>query len=161
MPDLKLIALDAEDLSVVSAHLQDAVLRVADMAYVKGERRFAAVANRFDWAEAAIKGTTLARRRAGLRFERVLGAQIFNIDLNEKERVLSLLAIRFEAKDEPEGLVMLDFSGGAGVRLHVECIEAELKDLGAAWRARAKPEHGEATSAPTKRKTSSETDGAA
>ena len=54
MPDLKLIALDAEDLSVISAHLQDAVLRVGDMVYLPKEKRFVAMANRFDWARANV-----------------------------------------------------------------------------------------------------------
>ena len=49
MNDLKLIALDAEDLRVLSCHLQDAVIRVEDMAYIKDEMRFAALASRFDW----------------------------------------------------------------------------------------------------------------
>ena len=54
MPDLKLIALDAEDLGVISAHLQDAVLRVGDMVYLPNEKRFVAMANRFDWAQANV-----------------------------------------------------------------------------------------------------------
>ena len=51
MSELKLIALDAEDLSVLSANLQDAVLRIADIAYLPREKRFAAIANRFDWLD--------------------------------------------------------------------------------------------------------------
>lgn len=147
-PDLKLVALDQEDLSVLSAHLQDAVVRVADMAYLKGERRFAALVNRFDWhtAEASSRSRSrpaFSRRRAGLRFERVLSAQLSKIDLASKDTVLSLLAVQFDVKDEPEGFVTLHFSGGGAIRLHVECIEAELKDLGAAWATVNKPAHGE------------------
>ena len=149
MTDLKLIALDAEDLAVLSAHLQDAVLRVADIAYLKREKRFAAILNRFDWNGAAAEGSKRkrqqVRRRSGLRFERVLAAQTSGFDLKAKDAVLNLLAIGFEpsteAAGEPEGHVLLLFSGGAAIRLHVECIESELKDLGAAWRARAKPSH--------------------
>ncbi len=145
MTDLKLIALDAEDLAVLSAHLQDAVLRVADIAFLKREKRFAAILNRFDWnvavAEGAKRKKQQVRRRSGLRFERVLAAQTTGFDLKAKDAVLNLLAIGFEATEEPEGHVLLLFSGGAAIRLQVECIEAELKDLGAAWRARAKPNH--------------------
>lgn len=147
MTDLKLIALDAEDLAVISAHLQDAVLRVADIAYLRQDRRFAAIVNRFDWASPAASGkgprgkAQHVRRRSGLRFERVLGAQTSGFDPKAKDAVLNLLAIGFEPKDEPEGYITLLFSGDAAIRLHVECIEAELKDLGAAWRARAKPNH--------------------
>ena len=49
MTDLKLLALDTEDLEVISAHVQDAVVRVADMGYARGDRRFALLMNRFDW----------------------------------------------------------------------------------------------------------------
>lgn len=144
MPDLKLMALDAEDLGVLSAHLQDALVRVSDMAYLKAEKRFAAVLNRFDWTAVVPAGgrkEAYERRRAGLRFERVLGAQLSGINLKDEKAVLSLLAISFSATVEPEGFIELHFSGGAGIRLHVECIEAELADLGAAWTTRRKPSH--------------------
>ena len=145
MADLKLIALDADDLAVISAHLQDAVLRVGDIAYRPREKRFAALANRFDWVEAIKEGTErpqdLARRQAAVRFERVLNAQVSGIDLKNKATVLSLLAIGFEPSEAPEGNVTLVFAGGGAIRLHVECIEAEMKDLGAAWQASSKPQH--------------------
>lgn len=148
MTDLKLIALDTEDLAVISAHLQDAVMRVADAAYLKREKRFAAILNRFDWgtavAESQKRKPQTVRCRSGLRFERVLGAKTTGFDLKAKDAVLNLLAIGFEpleTPENPEGYVTLLFSGGAAIRLHVECIEAELKDLGAAWKARAKPKH--------------------
>lgn len=142
MEDLKLIALDAEDLRVLSCHLQDAVIRVGDMAYLKQEMRFAAIANRFDWEQLA-KDTDadFQRRRAGLRFERVTSARVQGFDLQQKDTALALLAVTFEATEEPSGAVTLHFAGGAAVRLEVECIEAELRDLGAAWRTRTKPVH--------------------
>jgi hypothetical protein len=142
MQDLKLIALDPEDLRVLSCHLQDAVIRVGDMAFLKHEMRFAAIANRFDWERAAkAEAAEYQRRRAGLRFERVKSAQVQGFDLRQGEQVLALLAITFEAGEDPSGVVMLHFAGGAAVRLDVECIEAELRDLGAAWGTRAKPVH--------------------
>jgi hypothetical protein len=136
---LKLLALDAEDLAVVSAHLQDAVAKVADMAFLPAEKRFAMLVNRFDWA-AAERGQSL-RRRAGVRFERVLGAQARGISLGDKDSVLNLLAVEFEEQDSPSGFVTLFFSGGAAIRLQVECLEGELSDLGPAWPTRAKPTH--------------------
>lgn len=148
MPDLKLIALDTEDLNVLSAHVQDAVLRVGDMAYLPKERRFAVILNRFDWQSAvkARASSGLERRRAGLRFERVLGAKVQGIDLADKTVSLALLAVTFDPRGGPEevaGDVTLTFSGGAAIRLSVECVEAELKDLGAAWVAKRAPQHGE------------------
>jgi DUF2948 family protein len=145
MPDLKLIALDADDLAVISAHLQDAVVKVGDLAFLPREKRFAAVANRFDWMDAIEKDGArdkrYARRRAALRFERVLSAQVQGLDLKNKGAVAELLAIRFEPGDPPQGRVIVDFAGGGAIRLHVECIEAELRDLGPVWQSKSKPEH--------------------
>lgn len=144
MSDLKLIALDAEDLAIVAAHLQDAVLRIEDMAYLKSDRRFALVVNRFDWGHAAkVADTTGAfvRKRTGVRFEHVTGARVQGLDLTKKDQVLSLLTLTFTPRDEPHGTITLTFSGGGAVRLEVECIEAALSDLGAAWATSHKPEH--------------------
>ncbi len=99
MEDLKLIALDPEDLQVLSCHLQDAVIRVADMAYLKQDMRFAAIANRFDWERAVRDDSGVyQRRRAGLRFERVKSAHIQGFDLNQKDTALALLALTFESR---------------------------------------------------------------
>ena len=142
MPDLKLIALDAEDLGVLSAHLQDAVVRVSDLAYLPTERRFAMVVNRFDWDSAPEKKSgQFSRSRSGLRFERVLAAQVSGFKLSDTSRVLSLLAVTFEMTDDPSGEILLVFSGEVAIRLQVECIEAELRDLGAQWATKKKPAH--------------------
>lgn len=146
MTQLKLIAFDAEDLNVVSAHLQDAIVRVGDMAFLARDKRFAAILSRFDWARVVTSGDRqhdLARLRAALRFERVLAARTTGIDLKRSDDVLVLLAISFEAKgtDDPAGTVTLTFAGKAAVQLDVECLESELKDLGAAWAAQACPVH--------------------
>ena len=151
MAELKLIALDPQDLGIISAHLQDAVVRVGDMTFLPREKRFAMVVNRFDWAQALSEGASAPkdggqalRRRAGLRLDRVRSAQIQGLDLKDKRAVLSLLAVTFTAGGDaqsPEGDVTLTFSGGAAIRLGVEYIEAELKDLGAAWAAQGVPQH--------------------
>ncbi len=142
MTDLKLISLDAEDLAVLSAHLQDAVVRASDMAYSPAEKRFAALANRFDWsASVTSAGKRQTRRRCGLRFERVLAAKVTGFSPADAEAVLSLLAIGFEETNAPGGQITLTFSGGAAIRLDVECVEAELRDLGAAWATPNQPRH--------------------
>ncbi|MEC9369205.1 MAG: DUF2948 family protein [Pseudomonadota bacterium] len=140
---LKLAALDVEDLQVLSAHLQDAVLRIADIAYVPQQRRFAAVVNRFDWASASVSGANARyrRRRAALRIDRVEKAQLQGIRLDAKDAVLELLAVSFEPGDDPSGAVHLYFAGGGAIRLLVECIEVELSDLGPVWETASKPEH--------------------
>lgn len=145
MTPLKLVALDDEDLQILSAHLQDAILRVKDFAYLRREKCFACVANRFDWEGAqdlkTAKKKKFERRRTALRFERVLGAQFKDINLQATSAVFELLAIKFEASDEPEGHVFLYFAGGGTIKLHVECLEVEMSDLGAAWRTKSKPDH--------------------
>ena len=152
MPELKLIAFDADDLKVISAHLQDAVFRVGDLAFLPRERRFAAVGNRFDWSDAlaAAQPADYVRRRAALRFERVLRAKVQGIDLDAKDKVVALLAIAFEAGEAPEGSMTLHFADGGAIRLEVECIEAELTDLGPVWRASTKPQHPEDDAAPSR-----------
>lgn len=142
---LKLIALDDEDLNVLSAQLQDAILRIEDMAYLPQERRFAAILSRFDWLSAVGNGNAAEsgyeRRRCALRFERVTSAQFQNLALHDKSATVALLAVNFEPGDLPGGHITLIFCGGGAIRLHVEVIEAELRDLGPAWKTRAKPEH--------------------
>lgn len=151
MTTLKLLALDEEDLQVVSSQLQDAVVRVGDMTYLPSQKRFAAVLNRFDWQSAAGKtdGERFRRLRTALRFDRVLGARHKDLAPQNKDRVLSLLAIAFEEGEAPGGKVVLYFAGDVTVQLDVECIEAEMRDLGPAWQTRNKPQHpseGEAQS---------------
>ena len=102
--DLKLVAFDAQDLAILSLHLQDAVLQVADMAYLPRERRFAAIVNRFDWAKAIAaaeqtagkpgpRGKPYVRHRTALRFEHVTGAKLSGIDPKARRQALSLLAL--------------------------------------------------------------------
>jgi hypothetical protein len=138
---LKLAALDEEDLAVVSAHVQDSVLKVADMAYLPKEGRFVVAMNRFIWEQADGKRRSYERRRAALTFDRVGAAKTSRIRRDRGEAVLELLAIEFDPSDPPAGAIELIFAGGGVVRLEVECIEARLADLGAAWATAAKPSH--------------------
>jgi hypothetical protein len=140
MPPLKLSALDEDDLAVISAHMQDAVLTVGDIRYLRGARKLALVANRFDWEGGS--GETAERRRTGLQFARVRRVLSQKIRRDAPDAVLSLLAIRFTPGDHPPGgEVELTFSGGGALRLDVECIEAAMKDLGEAWVTRSVPRH--------------------
>lgn len=146
MLDLKLIALDAEDLNIVSAHLQDAVLKVADIAYLPQEQRFAVLLNRFNWSS-ALGGDggdeTMTRHRCALRVERVTAARTLGLDLAAKDQVMSLLAIQFEQlqDEDPGGHITFVFAGGGAIQLAVECIEMELRDLGGAWATTSRPDH--------------------
>jgi hypothetical protein len=138
---LKLLALDEEDLAVISAHVQDAVLKVGDLIYLPKERRFLLAMNRFGWEKADGRRRDYERRRAALSFDRVLSAQVSNIRRDQPDSVLELLAVSFEPTESPAGYVTLVFAGGGAVRLEVECIETRLADLGAVWATAQKPSH--------------------
>jgi hypothetical protein len=125
---LKLIALDAEDLAVISAHAQDSCVQRAEMTFLPAQKRFALAAMRYDWSAAA-EGRH-ERVGAVLRFDRVLKAVQTGLDQRDADQPLNLLAVSFEETDAPSGFVTLAFFGGAAVRLEVECVEAELRDIG-------------------------------
>jgi hypothetical protein len=138
---LKLAALDAEDLTVVSAQLQDAILKVGDIDYLRRQQKLVMIVNRFDW-ESAEEGRAPYRRcLAGVQFTRVRSVKSHRIMRESKDGVLELLAITFEPKDDPAGDIMLTFAGGGTIRLSVECIEVEVKDLGPEWVTPRRPAH--------------------
>jgi len=141
MDPVKFIALDKEDLEVVSAHLQDAEIKVADVHWRPGEKRLVLAVDRFDWPAAIAAVPELRRCRAALRFERVLACKCKNVNPAGKDQVLNLLAVEFAESNPPGGAVTLTFSGGATLRLDVECLEVELADLGPIRVANCCPSH--------------------
>ncbi|HEU5274458.1 MAG TPA: DUF2948 family protein [Xanthobacteraceae bacterium] len=146
---LKLVALDNDDIDVLSAHVQDSVVKVGDILWRPAEKRIVIVINRFDWESAQSPAPPFRRRRAALRFERVNGVKARQITCADKEAVLNLLAVEFVPSDAPGGQVILTFSGGAALRLDVECLEAELADLGPVWATATCPTHLEASAVKT------------
>jgi hypothetical protein len=141
MDALKFVVLDEEDLEIASTHLQDAVVKVSDVRWRPGERRLVVGLNRFDWESANNGNHEFRRRRAALRFERVLSCKCQHVNPTDKDDVLNLLALEFTEADAPAGTVTLVFSGGATLRLEVECLEAELADLGPTWSTAVCPAH--------------------
>jgi hypothetical protein len=140
LPDaLRLLALDAEDLAVVSCNLQDAVVRVADIAFLPRQRRFALLASRFDWV--AAEAGRMERCRAGLHFEHVTRVASAGFQQGDTNTVLNLLSIAFEETEAPAGTIVLTFSGGSAIRLDVECVDAQMRDVGPRWTAHHKPGH--------------------
>jgi hypothetical protein len=136
---LRLVALDEEDLAVISTHLQDSVVKVGDLAFLPKEHRFALCARRFDWECGANEPPR--RRLTGLHFERVIACKCRGIDRQKPHQVLNLLGIAFEEKDPPSGWATLLFSDGAAIQLELECIETQMKDLGPVWEAEGRPAH--------------------
>ena len=146
---LRLAVVDTEDLAVVSAHLQDAEAQLNEMAYLPGTKRFALVVARFDWPK-ALQGR-FERCRTGLHFERVLNVARSGIDSTDGGTLNHLLAISFVPEDPPAGSVLLTFAGGGRIRLTVECLEAELRDLGPRWPVESRPGHGFEDARPARR----------
>jgi hypothetical protein len=157
--ELKLVALDKDDIEVVSAHVQDSLVQISDIFWRPHDHRFVMALNRFDWMTAAdiaktykttgktksyIIGETkpeYRRCRTALRFERVLACKCRNLDQTAKDAKLNLLAVEFAEPDGPAGVVSLIFSGGGIIRLEVECLEAELADLGEVSPVTICPDH--------------------
>jgi hypothetical protein len=130
-PQLKLIALDADDLAVISAHVQDARVQTSDIIWRQGEKRLVVGMNRLDW-EQTLSGETSPRRLiSALRFDRVLSCKSRNIGLGASDAGLQLLGIEFHEAKAPSGSAVLLFNHGGALRLDLECLECELTDLGA------------------------------
>lgn len=142
MDALKLIALDGHDLNVISAHVQDAVLKVGDLEFLPAAKRFVLAMSRFAWERKPgfLRGRN-ERRRSVLHFDRVLAAKTAGIARDKPDEVLSLLAVSYVPINAPAGIVELVFSGGGAVMLEVECVEARLADVGGAWQASSRPRH--------------------
>ena len=136
---LRLTAQDTEDLKVISAHMQDALVRLVDIRYLNKTRQFALVANRFAWEQQP----SSERRRTGLHFEQVISVKQQGIQGLKGDAILSLLSISFEPGLEPSGTVALTFSGECIIRLGVEYLDLRLKDLGGAWATELTPHHGD------------------
>ena len=127
---LKLIALDADDLAVISAHVQDAWVQTSDIVWRQGEKRLVIGMSRLDWEQTLAGETSPRRLIAALRFDRVLACKSRNIDLEAAPSALELLGIEFYPAEAPGGSAVLLFAQGGALRLDVECLECELTDLG-------------------------------
>lgn len=140
---LKLAALDAEDLKVLSAHVQDAVVKVGDIRWSPTTGHFILPMNRFAWERTSsrVRRESDQRRRAVLQFDRVRSVKANGVVPQDKQAVISILALLFDPLDTPGGSVTVICSGQASFRLDVEVIEARLTDLGAVWSAGMRPKH--------------------
>jgi len=139
---LKLRAEDAEDLAVVSACLQDAVIAVKEAQYLPGEKRFVFVANRFRWEDAdrerpAAGDAVYQRVHCGVCFDAVTAVRQQGLVQSRKGQIVSLLAI--EQRDE--GTIDLTFSAGIVIRLEVERILCHVQDLDEPWPTQWRPSH--------------------
>ncbi len=140
---LKLIALDRDDLEVVSTHLQDAEVKVGEIHWRPRERRVVIGLERFDWEAASGQQPAFQRCRTALRFDRVMACKCRNVLSQDRNKVLNLLGVEFSEDNAPGGAVTLMFAGGEALRLEVECLEAEVVDLGPVRTTDCCPDHSD------------------
>ena len=134
MEPLRLLAEDAVDLQIISAALQDAIMRPVDIRWEKEARRLTIVLSRFCWE---CGGT---RVMSAMQFGDVEAVKSRRLP-RAPESALELLALDFEPTEAPGGRVILMFAGGGDLRIDVECLDAVLTDLSDRWPARMAPTH--------------------
>lgn len=134
---LKLYGRSEDDIAVISAHLQDAVAQLGDMAFLADEKRFVILFNRFCWER---DGAPM-RVRSALQLANVAAIRQKKLNMTRQDGVVALLAIDFEPGALPEGEFALQFAGGGEIRLAVEACEAILEDITAPWAASSRPQH--------------------
>ena len=137
---LRLRAETEEDLAILSACLQDAVVCSRDMAYFPKQRAFVGLFSRFKW-EDETSGKGAMRVLTGLHIQSVLDVQSQNIPRDDDARILDLLAIGYETLDDIEGRITLVFADGGLIRIRVECLDSYLRDFGTPWMTRRTPSH--------------------
>ena len=144
---LRLVAVDAEDLTAIAALVQDAVLPSSEISWQPGQKRFSMLLNRFRWEDKTAADTGkrgYERVQSVLSFGDVGAVASQGIDRKDADTVLSLLELGFTETDAPSGHVELTFAGDGVIRLSVECLDATLKDVTKPYLAPSgrAPEHG-------------------
>ena len=140
--NLKLIAKTNEDLRVISAHLQDSIVKTSDIANLQKNKIFLMQLNRFMWEDVE-KGVFRKNKRIRtvLKFENVLKATSKNVNQKKNDRFLDFLAIEMFKMPDKNFEMNLIFSGDVVIKLVVEAIEVTLDDQGSSWESKNKPRH--------------------
>jgi Protein of unknown function (DUF2948) len=138
---LKLTALDADDLGVISAACQDALVAVRDCAYFKDEKRFVLLLNRFRWEADPTVEAAYSRTHSALVFNEVTAVRHHEIPLDEPDRMLELLALVLDYRGDGDRSVTLRFAAGRAIRLEIARLACHLGDVGEPWATPWKPAH--------------------
>ena len=140
--NLKLIARTEEDLRIVSAHLQDSIVSVSDIASLKKNKIFLMQLNRFMWEDVE-KGVFRRNKRIRtvLKFDNVLDVFSKNINQLNKDKFLDFLAIETNIMPDNNYEMKIIFAGDSIIRVISEVIEVTLDDQGEAWDTKNKPKH--------------------
>lgn len=142
---LRLFAEDQDDLTIISAAVQDAVIKAENFRYESRQRRFSLELNRFRWEEGAgrsKKGQPRSRIRSLLAIDGVLAVKTLGVTKSDPDLVYSLLNVSFEpAAEPPGGVVRLLFAGDGELALDVEVLDITLLDSDYEWTTRHTPDH--------------------
>ena len=140
--NLKLIARTEEDLRVVSAHLQDSIVSVSDIANLKKSKIFLMQINRFMWEDVE-KGVFRKNKRIRtiLKFDNIIKVLSKNINQLKKDKFLDFLAIETKIMPDNNYEMKIIFAGDSMIRIISEVIEVTLDDQGEAWETKNKPKH--------------------
>ncbi len=139
---LKLSATSDEDLRVISAHLQDSITQIKDIAHLKKNRIFLIQFNRFMW-EGIEKGVFKRNLRvlSILKFENVLSVYSKKLNQQNKNRFLDFLAIETKFLSDKSYEIKLNFAGDILIKINSEVIECFLEDISDPWKTKNKPKH--------------------
>ncbi len=140
--NLRLLANSEEDLRVISAHLQDSITQVKNIAHLKKNRIFLIQFNRFMWEDIE-KGVFRKNRRiqSVLKFDNILDVFSMNINQKNSDRFLDFLAIETKCLSDKSYQIKLNFAGGILIKLNAEIIECFLEDQGDSWETKNKPKN--------------------
>jgi hypothetical protein len=138
---LKLRAFDADDLQVISAATQDALVAIKDIGWFPDEKQLALVVNRFRWEAPADGDGAWSRTHAALVFHQVDTVRHVDMPLGEPDRILELLSVGVEAADAGKAVVLLRFAAHRTIRLEAPKLLCHLEDLGDPWPTRWRPDH--------------------
>ena len=140
--NLKLIAKTEEDLRVVSAHLQDSIANISDIANLKKNKIFLMQLNRFMWEDVE-KGVFRKNKRIRtiLKFENVINAVSKNINQSKKDKFLDFLTIETNQMPDNNYEMKIVFAGDAIIKIVSEVVEVTLDDQGEAWDTKNMPKH--------------------
>ncbi len=140
--NLKLIAKNQEDLKVVSAYLQDSIVAIKDIVFLKQNRTFIMIASRFMWEDVE-RGVFRKNKRirCALRFEYVQQVRSKNINQKNRDKLLECLAIKSFIDSDNICKIKIYFSGNGVITMIAETIELVIRDLGKAWDVKHAPKH--------------------
>jgi|TARA_B100000767_G_C19482562_1_gene416839 hypothetical protein len=140
--NLKLLATSEEDLRVIAAHLQDAIVSIKDIASLKKNRIFLIQLNRFMWEDVE-KGVFRRNKRVRtvLKFDNVISVSSKNINRKDNENFLDFLTIESNLLPDKNYEINLIFSGDSVIKIKAEVIDVTLDDQGSPWETKTEPKH--------------------